>query len=265
MRKVEVTKMNKKYLVTALAILPLFIFHSLTYAGTFTAFEPKTFVRGSGTPVAETTSFSIKNPNTTYPMHIYNGGYDSEYSSVSSAVITLNGTAIFTTSDFNQKVAHLQKEITLSIYNNLQVDLRSSPASAVTIIIEGVDNTPPLIDISLPVNNSYLNAPSITVTGNADDAISWISQVTVNGAIAPISNGTYSLPINLNPVPSFTNNPQLVISGTVTDASPLTSFTINGTPVTVTSNAFSAMLNLLEGDNTLIISATDMAGNIGTA
>src|SRR3990172_9754474 len=247
MRKVEVTKMNKKYLVTALAILPLLIFHSLTYAGTFTAFEPKTFVRGSGTPVAETTSFSIKNPNTTYTMHIYNGGYDSEYSSVSSAVITLNGTAIFTTSDFNQKVAHLQKKITLSIYNNLQVDLRSSPASAVTIIIEGVDNTPPLIDISLPVNNSYLNAPSITVTGNADDAISWISQVTVNGAIAPISNGTYSLPVNLieginsiivtatdaggntsstnisvildtiqpsiilNPVPSFTNNPQLVI------------------------------------------------------
>lgn len=269
---------------------------SASYAGTFTAFGPKTFIRGSGKPVVETASFNIKNPGTSYTLHIYNGGTNSEYQKVSSAIIKLNGTTVFEENDFNQQVSSFQKRVNISNTDQLQVELRSVPGSGLTISIEGVDNTPPAVAVSSPADNAYLNTPAITVTGTASDSISWVNAVTVNGIGAAISGESYSdglqlsegpnaitatatdaagntgnssitvtldtIPptITLDAVKTITNNPQLTLTGKVEDANP-GSLSINGTPVHVVNNAFSATINLSEGNNAIAITATDKAEN----
>ncbi|MBI2604295.1 MAG: hypothetical protein HYW56_02010, partial [Candidatus Harrisonbacteria bacterium] len=69
-----------------------------------------------------------------------------------------------------------------------------------------------------------------------------------------------------NPVPSLTNNPNLTVSGTVTDAtSGVGGLTVNGSPVTLgAGGSYSKTVTLSEGSNTITEVATDVAGNIET-
>lgn len=61
-------------------------------AGTWNAYGPVTYTRGSGTPVVVTNTFNVLNPNTQYTLHVVNGGLtDSDTELVSSSVITVNG------------------------------------------------------------------------------------------------------------------------------------------------------------------------------
>ena len=194
--------MIKRSLITGFAASSILLSAVCCYAGTFTTFGPKAFTRGSGSPVAETASFNIKNPNTTYTLKVYNGGINSEYSKVSSAVISLNGTAIYGPSDFNQQISTLQKQVNVSQSNQFQVELRSATGSGLTITIEGADDTPPAVAVSSPADNAYLNTPAITATGTASDSISWVNAVTVNGIGAAISGESYSAGLQLSEGPN---------------------------------------------------------------
>lgn len=169
--------MFKKPFITGLAAVSIFISAASCYAGTFTAYGPRTFVRGIGQPATETASFNIKNPNTLYTLHIYNGGIGSERSRVSSAVIKLNGSTVFDTNDFNQQVAHLQKQVSVTNSNQLEVELRSIPGSGLTVLLEGVDNDPPMITASAdPQPNSYgWNKRDVTVAFTCSDPTSDIA------------------------------------------------------------------------------------------
>ena len=60
------------------------------------------------------------------------------------------------------------------------------------------------------------------------------------------------------------NTPNLQVTGTVTTASPITSFTVNGSPVSLSGNSFQTTVTLAEGGNTLVAEATSSAGT-GTA
>src|SRR3990167_1464026 len=127
---------NTSLLTISLCIISLI--SSLSHASTFTVFGPETFIRKTGKPVVETVSFTVKNPDTTYTLYIYNGETNSEYKRVSSAVVTLNGTTIFDTNDFNQQVSVLKKEVNEIGRNELQVKLRSSPGSALTVVLKAL-------------------------------------------------------------------------------------------------------------------------------
>lgn len=62
-----------------------------------------------------------------------------------------------------------------------------------------------------------------------------------------------------------TNQPELTISGTASDAaSGLVSVTINNSPVTVTDGAFSKTVTLTEGTNSFTVVATDAVGHTST-
>ena len=218
-------------LTISLCIIPLI--SSLSHASTFTAFGPETFIRTTGKPVVETVSFTVKNPDTTYTLYIYNGGTNSEYKRVSSAVVTLNGTTIFDTNDFNQQVSVLKKEVNVSASNELQVEIRGRPGGALTVVLKGTDETIPDITITSPENGDVLNTPSITVTGNASDSISWIKSVTVNGTSAGLTGETYTSDIQLT-------EGQNTITATATDAAGNTgtatiTVTLDTTPPAVTS------------------------------
>ena len=127
-----------------LLLLSFVICQSMAYAGVVSVFGPRTFIRKTGKPFIESASFTVKNPDVPYTLKIYNGGVNSECSRVSSAVITLNGTPVYSPSDFNQQVYILQKLVTVAADNQLQVELRSIPGSCLSIILEGAGNTPPV-------------------------------------------------------------------------------------------------------------------------
>jgi surface antigen len=60
---------------------------------------------------------------------------------------------------------------------------------------------------------------------------------------------------------AITNNPTLNISGTVSDASGISTLTVNGQAVTISGNTFSRAVTLQQGSNTITTIAIDTANN----
>src|SRR5262249_51637804 len=96
-------------------VLPLLMaLPASSRAGTWNVFGPKNYVRQSGSPVAVTDTFSIVNPNTTYTLHLQNGGLvDDVNDFVSSTVIKINGVTVVAPNDLNQNVATLDRAVQL--------------------------------------------------------------------------------------------------------------------------------------------------------
>jgi hypothetical protein len=165
-------------------------------AGTFVAFGPETYLRGTGNPVTVTKTFSVFNPNTLYTLRIGNGGLvDGEFERVSSSVFVLNGVQIVGPDEFNQRVATIEKRIILSQTNQLSVEVRGKPGGGLIVQIIGEDNDPPVITaVANPAPNAagWNNSP-VAVTFDCSDAISGIATcpspatVSTEGANQPVT------------------------------------------------------------------------------
>jgi hypothetical protein len=67
---------------------------------------------------------------------------------------------------------------------------------------------------------------------------------------------------------SFTNNATITVAGTIDDITiSSATLTLNGidTSIPVSAGSFSQEINLVDGSNTILVSATDLAGNTGTS
>jgi hypothetical protein len=167
------------------------------YAGTFTAFGPKTYVRGTGQPVTVTNTFTVLDPTTAFKLTIANSG-------ISSAVVKLNGAQVFGPSDFNQHVTILSKPVKLLGINQLAVELRSQPGSSFILEIIGVDNVPPTITAtaSPPPNAAEWNNSNVTVSFTCSDVTSGVATcpppqpVTTEGANQVISGSATDKAVN---------------------------------------------------------------------
>jgi len=166
-------------------------------AGTFVAFGPETYRHAPGQPTAQSTSFPVLTPATTYTLRIHNGGLSNEFSRVSSAVITLNGVEVARPNDFNQNVALLEKPVMLAATNTLTVEVRGPPEGGFTLQIIGVDTDPPTLSATAtpPANAAGWNHTAVTVIFTCADAISGIATcpapVTVNtDGVAQVLSGT---------------------------------------------------------------------------
>ena len=322
-------------ILTIVSVLLFSAYYSEAHAGTFTVFGPKTYIREKGKPEKITQTFHVRSIAGNYKLIVENGLYsetedddddtdkkkkdktsrsssphrgegggeggdkekEEKKTRVSAAEIEINGKEVVEEDDFNKRVTRIERTVLLNHGNNtIEVEVKGKPGAYITVTIEGIDNSPPDVTITTPSNNTYLNTPFITVTGNAGDSISWVSAVSVNETTAAISGESYtasnvqlvegantitatatdaagntgsaSIAINLDtispqiildPVQSITNNPQFTITGRVLDASPVTALTINGTPVSLTNNFFTVIINLVEGNNTVAFAATDAA------
>src|SRR5258707_3826224 len=165
-------------------------------AGTFTAFGPQDFTRGTGAPVTVTTSFSVRNPNTQYTLKVFNGGLqDTQTELVSSGFVTVNGVQVVGPSNFNQNVAEVDVPVTLQGSNTIAVQVRGQPGGLLTIEIIGVDNDPPTIQatVSPAPNAAGWNNSNVTVTFTCADATSGVANcpspitVTTEGANQTVS------------------------------------------------------------------------------
>src|SRR5215470_11664557 len=164
----------------SLALFLLFTAAGL-YAGTFTAFGPKNYVRGTGSPVTVTDTFTVLNPSTQYTLKAYNGGLtNSATELVSSSVVTLNGVQVIGPNNFNQNVTEVDVPVALQASNTLSVQVRGQPGGVLTIQIIGVDNDLPTITatVSPSPNAAGWNNTNVTVTFVCSDATSGVASCT---------------------------------------------------------------------------------------
>ncbi len=158
------------------------------FAGTFTAFGPQTYVRGTGAPVTVTNTFTVLNPNTQYTLRVHNGGLvDAPTDFVSSTVITVNGTVIVAPNDLNQNVTEVDKPVTLLVSNQIDVQVRGAPGGRIAIDVIGIDNDPPVITAvaSPAANAARWNNSAVTVAFACSDATSGVAICP-----APVTVGT---------------------------------------------------------------------------
>src|SRR5206468_2960937 len=86
------------------------------------------------------------NPAVPYRLRVENGAGSSGGKMVASAIIKINGVTIFGTNDFNSAKADvLESPVTVARANDLSIELRSDPGSAITIRVLGEDNDLPVI------------------------------------------------------------------------------------------------------------------------
>ncbi len=161
----------------------------------------------------------------------------------------------------------------------------SAPASPVS------DNTGAArsfnISISQTVNVTwYINGTAVQFNGSVTDAMytnnsavlgTWVVNATASNANGTVSK-EWTWTVTTPPPPDTTpplltinqptnnqvfNASSITVSGTASDASGIASVTVNGIPATGTT-AWSENVTLANGTNTIIVTATDVPGNIAT-
>jgi hypothetical protein len=149
----------------------------LSLGRTLVAFGPENFVRSKGKPVTERRHFSLPNPGADYTLRIDNGGVNSEFRRVSSAVITLNGVEVVRPNDFNQNVAVIETSVTLLTENVLTVELRSAPGSGFTLQVK---------DASTSLETSFMIAIKPDRSAAAVNTAFSLEAVMAPEGIAPV-------------------------------------------------------------------------------
>jgi RHS repeat-associated protein len=140
----------------------------------FTILGPARFDRTTGAPNKYLEQFSLPVGVTApYTLHIQNGEPDGT-NRVSSATVKLNGVDILVPSDLNQNVANVDRTVTLTSANSLEVRLASNPGSYLIINLSGslavIDNTAPSIVIAAPADKANTSSDTIAVSGTALDS-----------------------------------------------------------------------------------------------
>lgn len=254
-------------------------------AGSFSAFGPKDYVRGTAAPETITSTFTVLNPSTQYTLKAFNGGLqDSTTELVSSGFVTINGVQVLGPDNFNQNVTEIDVPVSLQTSNTISVQVRGQPGGTLTLLVVGVDNDPPSITatISPAPNAAGWNNTNVTVAFSCSDTTSGIAScpppqtVTTEGANQIITaaakdnagNATStSVTINLDKTPPSIQpvaSPQPNAAGW------------NNTDVTVSFNcgdslsgiATCASASTVSGDGarqTISGTAVDVAGNVATA
>src|SRR5437870_377121 len=258
-------------------------------AGTFRALSPATYVRDTAAPQEQHLGFAVRNPAVPYRLHIDNGGDQSQYPLVASAVVTLNGNVIFGPNDFNaSKSVVLDAPVTLTAVNDLSVELRGQPGGGLTVSVIGEDTDRPTIAaVASPAANAagWANSP-VTVNFTCNDLTSEISQCSapvtlsndranqsVSGTAIDGAGNSASTTlrvsidqsgpvITLANVPAAASTTSLNISGTITDALPgAVSVNCNGAAAVLSAGSFQCSVTLTSGINIVNVDGTDAAGN----
>lgn len=185
-------------------------------------------------------------------------------------------------------------------FDFIATDQAGNHASASLTVIR--DTVPPDLQLVQPAEGLYTDEPTVTLTGTASDRGTAAVSIMVDDVSVPLKDGRFKTVVSLKegenalqltatdaagnvktlsrrvildtrppkitidapPAGGPISTSVIILSGTVADASPLRSVTLNGNPVPVTRGAFKFPVVLSPGANALVFSATDAAGNTGT-
>ncbi len=267
--------------------------------GSVLVFGFERFSRSTGPAVTYTRSFTISpGVGAPYRLWILNGNADGTQR-LSGVTVTLNGVTVVGKPDLTEQMATLMRVISpIQGQNQLVITLPRQHAGFIDLGVTATDATPPVLTITTPAPGLITRDTLVSVTGTVQDQVP--VAVTVNGAAAALSGNSYSAAVRLPadgpttitisakntaglttdstrtvirdtqaPVltlttPSdrlITKQTTVTVSGTVTDATPVT-VNVNGIPLPVDgAGAFTGSVSLSEGANVLTVTATDAAGN----
>jgi hypothetical protein len=142
--------------------------------------------------------------------------------------------------------------------SNIEIRGSITGTAPVSVSVNGVaasvDETRFAATLTLPDGPHTLTAVASNAFGNASDAVA----VTIDTS-PPLVTISDPAPGTLTAADSVT------VVGTVVDASPIASLTVNGTPTPLIGDGFSAELALPLGDTAISVVATDAAGHTGSA
>jgi RHS repeat-associated protein len=154
----------------------------------FMVYGPRMFERDNGTPVTITENFTL--PAGAKPpafLCIRNGELDGSRRNSSSRVI-LNGTEIVGPSDLNQQVSGFLRPVTFQQNNVLQVEMKGSPGSRLTICGMATDSLAPRLTITAPTPSLITREAQIDAVGVVVEQTA--VKITVNGQLASVTPGT---------------------------------------------------------------------------
>ncbi|MBI4749276.1 MAG: hypothetical protein HY774_12355, partial [Acidobacteria bacterium] len=208
---------------------------------------------------------------------------------VNNVAATRNG------NEFSAVVSLVEGQNTFAIRAQDAAGNQTEITRTVTLQVQQ-DTTPPVITLTEPAEGLITNVSPVTISGTVTDASA--VTVTVNNQPATLSGTQFSASVTLAegsntitvsatdafgnassalrtvvldttaPVVTITSpedgatttESQITVTGTVTDATTST-VTVNDIAATPSGNEFSAVVPLFEGPNTLLVRATDAAGN----
>lgn len=288
---------------------------TVSLAADISLFGPKRYERTQGKPPMYTETFTgCSATGAQAVIKVQNGS--SKASSLSSAVVSLNGSSIFSESDFKNHTAWLEKVVSFRPGSNtLTVELKSSgqqetPFLIINVFGRGCDVTPPIITTPQPADGALLNIAhpaisasyadnpggtgidqsSVRVTLDSGDISSSCTAGsdgvsclppsnlaegghTVSVDVSDLSNNSASLgwrfttdtiapslSVTSPPNGQYLNASTVTVSGNTDD--PTAHITVDGIVATLTGTSFSAVgVTLAEGANTITAVAVDQAGN----
>ena len=162
-----------------LLFVAFFVAQECFAAGDLALFGPKRYERAQGKPWAFTDTFNgCATTASQALLRVRNGS--SKESSLSSALITLNGTNVLAESDFKNQTLLLERTVTVRPGQNiLAVQLKSggqkeTPFLVVEILGQGCssgDSTPPVVTNPQPADGALLTIPVPVISASyADNA-----------------------------------------------------------------------------------------------
>ena len=103
-------------------------------------FGPMQFTRGTEEPTVFEVQMNEEDFECfvpPYTLFVVNGELDGKYR-VTSALISFDGTVVFSQSDFGKKVEQLNQDVEITESSNIRVELRGQPGTFVHVYITGV-------------------------------------------------------------------------------------------------------------------------------
>ncbi|MEX1057562.1 MAG: putative Ig domain-containing protein, partial [Natronospirillum sp.] len=264
-----------------------------------TVFEERLYVRERGALVTETDHFRINTPKGDYTLKISNGGdYQGQsYDPVTSATLRVNGVTVAGPDAFRQNEPYLERTLALTANENrIEVTLGGKPGGGYRVTITGFENYEPLIrsqpvtgwtdnlDYRYPVvaedpdddplSYSFIEAPPGMTINAGSGLITWAPAATgtfevtvaVSDGVGGVARQHYALTVTDGTPPVVTPPADIVAEATATEtpvdlgrASALDQYDGPLTPTADPTGPFAP------GNHTVTWSATDSAGNTGTA
>ncbi len=186
----------KRLLVFAICNFLLLIVSHPVHSADYMIFGPELFKTSKGKPYTQETTFTSRITGPQAKLVIVNGDETGKHR-VSSGTITLNGEEIVSHSAFNQKVAQIERPVSLELTNKLSVKLASAPDSTISVRIIG--NYPaPTITIMSPLDQDVVLSPTSLVRGRVETAAEYV-EISVNGERALMSGKEFfinAIPLN---------------------------------------------------------------------